>query len=485
MNTAVPSEKTLKLIILSAALAAFMSSLDGTIVNIALPTISDIFDLPSSSVSWVSTIYLLVMAGSLLIVGKLTDSIGYRKIFLTGFVLFTFGSFACGFFPEVTGSFGLLLLSRVIQALGGVMMTIIGPAMLTRYMPGVQRAKGLSVVVLFASIGMALGPTLGGLLTEYLSWNWIFYINVPVGIVTLLLGIFVLPKDNTKPFTLKGFDAAGAVLIFAGLAFLLYAFSEGYNLGWTSVPIITCIVLAVVCIAGFLWRETHCASPILELSLFRNRSFLLLNLVLTLMYFTLAGAQYLLPFYLQLIKQLSTFESGLVLTVMSLGMMVAGVLAGQLYAKMVGKIRVMLLVGIGSITVGFFLLSKLSPVSGLGIVALGLVMIGFGLGFVTTPASTLLQGSVNPSKSGMVSSITSLERFAPMTIGIAFFNTMIIVGVKAIAKHTDITTGPMQEVAANILTSGFDLCFFISMGIAVLTFVVCLFVKESRLKPGA
>ena len=185
MNTAVPSEKTLKLIILSAALAAFMSSLDGTIVNIALPTISDIFDLPSSSVSWVSTIYLLVMAGSLLIVGKLTDSIGYRKIFLTGFVLFTFGSFACGFFPEVTGSFGMLLLSRVIQALGGVMMTIIGPAMLTRYMPGVQRAKGLSVVVLFASIGMALGPTLGGLLTEYLSWNWIFYINVPVGIVTL------------------------------------------------------------------------------------------------------------------------------------------------------------------------------------------------------------------------------------------------------------------------------------------------------------
>ncbi|MBO5003213.1 MFS transporter, partial [Methanocorpusculaceae archaeon] len=186
MDTSAPTSKALKLIILSSALAAFMSSLDGTIVNIALPTISDIFDLPSSSVAWVSTIYLLVMAGSLLVVGKLTDIIGYRKIFLTGFVLFTLGSFACGFLPEMTGMFSLLLLSRVFQALGGVMMTVIAPAMLSRYMPGAARAKGMSVVVLFASLGMALGPTLGGLLTEYLSWNWIFYINVPVGIAALI-----------------------------------------------------------------------------------------------------------------------------------------------------------------------------------------------------------------------------------------------------------------------------------------------------------
>ena len=127
MDTSAPTSKALKLIILSSALAAFMSSLDGTIVNIALPTISDVFDLPSSSVAWVSTIYLLVMAGSLLVVGKLTDIIGYRKIFLTGFVLFTLGSFACGFLPEMTGMFSLLLLSRVFQALGGVMMTVIAP----------------------------------------------------------------------------------------------------------------------------------------------------------------------------------------------------------------------------------------------------------------------------------------------------------------------------------------------------------------------
>ena len=482
MDTSAPTSKALKLIILSSALAAFMSSLDGTIVNIALPTISDIFDLPSSSVAWVSTIYLLVMAGSLLVVGKLTDIIGYRKIFLTGFVLFTLGSFACGFLPEMTGMFSLLLLSRVFQALGGVMMTVIAPAMLSRYMPGAARAKGMSVVVLFASLGMALGPTLGGLLTEYLSWNWIFYINVPVGIAALMLGIFVLPRDEKAKFTLKGFDGAGAVLIFVGLAALLYAFSEGYKLGWTSAPVLICIVLAVLCIAAFIVCERMVKSPILDLNLFKNPSFLLLNVVLCVMYFTLAGAQYLLPFYLQLIQSLSTFESGLVLTVMSLGIMTAGVLSGQIYAKMVGKIRVLILSGVAILALGYFFLSKISPVSGLGIIVLGLALIGFGVGLTTTTATTLLMGSVKPEKNGMVSSITGLERFAPMTIGIAFFNLLLIAGVKAIAKHTDITTRPLQDVAAGILTSGFDLCFFVSMSLAVVAFVICLFVKESRLK---
>ena len=482
MDTSAPTSKALKLIILSSALAAFMSSLDGTIVNIALPTISDIFDLPSSSVAWVSTIYLLVMAGSLLVVGKLTDIIGYRKIFLTGFVLFTLGSFACGFLPEMTGMFSLLLLSRVFQALGGVMMTVIAPAMLSRYMPGAARAKGMSVVVLFASLGMALGPTLGGLLTEYLSWNWIFYINVPVGIAALILGIFVLPRDEKAKFTLKGFDGEGAVLIFVGLAALLYAFSEGYKLGWTSAPVLICIVLAVLCIAAFIVCEKKVKSPILDLNLFKNPSFLLLNVVLCVMYFTLAGAQYLLPFYLQLIQSLSTFESGLVLTVMSLGIMTAGVLSGQIYAKMVGKIRVLILSGVAVLALGYFFLSKISPVSGLGIIVLGLALIGFGVGLTTTTATTLLMGSVKPEKNGMVSSITGLERFAPMTIGIAFFNLLLIAGVKAIAKHTDITTRPLQDVAAGILTSGFDLCFFVSMSLAVVAFVICLFVKESRLK---
>ncbi len=482
MNTDTPSGRALILVIISASLATFMSSLDGTIVNIALPTISEIFNLSSSSVAWVSTIYLLVMAGSLLIVGKLTDMIGYKKIFLTGFILFTVGSFSCGFFPELTGIFGLLLASRVLQALGGVMMAVIAPAMLSRYMPGETRAKGMSVVVLFAALGMALGPTLGGLLTEFLSWNWIFYINVPVGIAALILGIFALPKDRNVKFSLRGFDGAGAVLIFIGLAGMLFAFSEGFSLGWTSVPVIVALILMAGGLAGFVWCELRAASPILELRLFKNRSFLLLNVVLSLMFFTFAGANYFLPFYLELIKGMSTFHAGLVLTVMSVGMMAAGILSGQIYAKLTGKIRYLIIAGVAAIAAGYFLLSHLSPVSGMGIIIAGLACIGFGAGLTTTVVTTLLMGSVAENRQGMISSITSLERFAPMTIGIAFFNLVLVAGVMFIGKNLGITTMPPAEVAAGILSSGFDLCFLVSFGVAVGMGILCFFINEKKLQ---
>ncbi|HJJ51417.1 MAG TPA: MFS transporter, partial [Methanocorpusculum sp.] len=164
MKDTLPTGKSLILIIIVASLATFMSSLDGTIVNIALPSIAEQFGLSTSSVAWVSTIYLLVMGGLLLIVGKLTDTIGLKKIFLAGFSIFVIGSFACGFLPEYFGSFVILLVSRVVQAIGGVMMMVVAPAMLSRFMPGDRRAKGLSMVMVFAAVGMALGPTLGGIL---------------------------------------------------------------------------------------------------------------------------------------------------------------------------------------------------------------------------------------------------------------------------------------------------------------------------------
>lgn len=308
MKDALPSGKTLILILISASLAAFMSSLDGTIVNIALPSIAEAFSLTTSSVAWVSTIYLLVIAGLLLIVGKLTDTIGLKKIFLAGFSIFVIGSFSCGFFPELLNSFHILLISRIVQAIGGVMMMVVAPAMLSRFMPGERRAKGLSLVMLFAAVGMALGPTLGGYLTEYLSWNWIFYINVPVGIIAVVLGLFVIPKTEAKSCSLKKFDTAGAVLIFVGLAALLFAFSEGFSLGWTSALIIISLLLAVFCIGGFIFRERHYENPLIDLGMFKSRSFVIVNMILALLFFTFAGANYMLPFYLEVRARIFDLE---------------------------------------------------------------------------------------------------------------------------------------------------------------------------------
>lgn len=482
MNNSSISGGHLALILVSVSLAVFMSSLDGTIVNIALPVISEVFEISTSSVQWVSTIYLLVMAGSLLVVGKITDIVGLKKIFAAGFLLFTAGSFACGFLPSHLNMFEALLVSRVIQAVGGAMMTVVAPAMISRYMPGARRAKGMTLVTIFAGIGMALGPTLGGYLTEYLNWNWIFYINIPVGLAALILGFFVIPKDSKKHLRLKGFDAAGAGFVFVGLALILFAVSQGNSAGFDSPAIIISLVLGAVCIATFIVRELKIKNPLLDFGLFKNKTFLLLNLMLILMYFAFAGANYLLPFWLEYVWGMSTSFAGLILTLMSFGMMIAGTFSGFVYAKLVGRVKYLLILGGVFMAFGFFMLSRLNPVLNLPVIVVGLLMLGFGLGLSITPITTLIMSGVPQNKQGMVSSLTGLERFAPMTFGIAFFNILFVAAIRYATKHADIsrliTERPPVEIAAEILTNGFDFCFLISCATALVIVVLCVFVKE-------
>ncbi len=344
------------LLILSISLAAFMSALDGTIVNIALPTISSDFHLSSSTVSWVSTIYLLVMAGCVLIFGKLSDGIGFKKVFLSGFVIFTVGSFSCGLLPDLMNSFPVLVGSRAFQAIGGAMITAIAPAMVTAYIPMQQKGKAMGIIMTVAALGTAIGPTIGGVLTQYLSWHWIFLINVPVGICALLLGMKVIPASVPHAIP-SSFDKSGALLIFTGLASLLFAVSEGTSMGWTSPVILGTLALAILTLSYFVWHELRVADPLLELRLFKNRNFLLTNLIMSLVFFSFAGISYLLPFYLQYVKGYGASDAGLILTALSVAMMVSGILAGILFNRVGGRV---LCIATGCFLVaGFYMMTLL------------------------------------------------------------------------------------------------------------------------------
>jgi EmrB/QacA subfamily drug resistance transporter len=267
------SGKGYGLLILSISLALFMSALDGTIVNIALPTISEAFHVSTTTVSWVATIYLLVMAGCVLVFGKIADIVGFKRIFIAGFFIFTLGSFFCGVLPDLFDSLSWLIGSRVFQAVGGAMITAIGPAMVTAFIPLEHRGKAMGIVLTFAALGTALGPSLGGFLTQYLTWHWIFFINVPVGIFAILLGLAVIPKAAARG-DLAGFDRTGAVLVFTGLASLLFVVSEGQHLGWTSPGILTLALVAAVTLAWFVRHELAYKDPLLDLRLFAKKNFL-------------------------------------------------------------------------------------------------------------------------------------------------------------------------------------------------------------------
>ncbi len=186
--------------------------------------------------------------------------------------------------------------------------------------------------------------------------------------------------------------------------------------------------------------------------MFKSRSFVIQNIVFALLFFTFAGANYILPFYIEYVHGYSTSNAGLILTTLSIGMMITGVLSGLIYAKLVGKIKYMVMVGVVLIGVGYFLLSHLSPITGIGVIITALALIGLGLGVTTTPLTTLIIGAAPASKKGMVSSLTGLERYAPMTIGVAAYNLILILGVVTIIKDSGITEVSPSKISASILS---------------------------------
>ncbi|MBP2133493.1 EmrB/QacA subfamily drug resistance transporter [Methanomicrobium sp. W14] len=465
------------LLILAISLATFMSAIDATIVNIALPTISESFNISSSSVSWVATAYLLVMAGCVLIFGKISDIIGFKKVFLAGFLVFTTGSFACGFIPDILNSFYSLIVSRGFQGIGGAMITAIAPAMVTAFIPLERKAKAMGIIMTISALGTAIGPTIGGILTQYLSWNWIFYINVPVGIVAILLGSKVIPSRLTgDKKDLKGFDSSGAALIFIGLATLLFAMSEGQTLGWTNPAIIASFAVAAISLCGFAWNELHRTEPLLELRLFKSKNFVALNLIMALLFLSFAGINYLLPFYLEYVQGYDSSTAGIILTSLSFAMMISGLLAGVLYNKIGGKILCILAAAIT--TLGYFMITHLHSDTTTAFVIACLVVIGLGLGFMVTPNSNLILNSVARKYQGMVSSLTGLERFAPMTIGIAIFNIVFIQGMLAVATRRGVTQEAPVNIKLDVISSGFDLAFFFAFLVAIVILVLTLVIKQ-------
>ncbi|HOJ97581.1 MAG TPA: MFS transporter [Methanospirillum sp.] len=466
-------------IIIAISLAIFMASLDGTIVNIALPTISEAFSLSSASVSWVATIYLLVMAGCVLIFGKISDLIGYKKIFLSGFIIFTLGSFTCGSLPDLTGSFLTLIGSRAFQGIGGAMITSIAPAMVTAFIPTDMRGKAMGIIMTMAGLGTAIGPTIGGFLTQYLSWHWIFYINIPVGIIAIILASQVIPVQKTCG-GLEKFDKTGAALICLGLAFLLFGFSEGITLGWTSPIILSSIGIAGILLLMFVRHELRIQNPILEIRLFHEKTFLLLNIIPVLVFFSFSGMSYLLPFYLRYVSGYSTSQAGLILTALSVAMMMAGIVAGMLFNRIGG--RILSIIAAAVLTGGYYLITHLRVDTPIVFITISLLCIGSGLGLIISPIFNMIMTSAPKKYQGMLSSLTSLERFAPMTIGIALYNIIFVQGMMAIATHYDVTQNAPKNIQLKVLTAGFDLTFFISFIIGILI-LVCTIIARYRIHP--
>lgn len=457
-STSLPERELLDrkwLVLLAIGVGTFMSALDGSVVNTTLPVITRAFKSEVASTEWVVTIYLLVVSGLLLSVGRLGDLRGHKPVYLTGFTIFIASSAVCGLAQSPL----MLIGSRAIQALGAAMLFANSPAILTKNFPASERGRALGLQGTMTYLGLTVGPSLGGWLTDQFGWRAVFYINVPVGLLALWLSWRFIPKDVPAAGAEK-FDRVGAALFMAGLIALLLGLNQGHNLGWTSPAIIGLLLAAIGLLMAFVQVERRVAAPMLDLSLFQRRAFSLSTASAVLNYMCVYTILFLLPFYLIQARSLTSSQAGAILTVQPIVMAIVAPLSG-LWSDRTGG-RWLGVLGMAALSIGLWLLSRLTLQSTTGEVALALAVAGFGTGAFITPNSSALMGAAPKHRQGIAAGVLASARNVGMVLGVGLAGAVFT----TVQAQSAVTGAAASDALA--VTSAVTASFAVAIGLAVL-----------------
>jgi EmrB/QacA subfamily drug resistance transporter len=391
--------------------ATFMTTLDSSIVNIGLPSIARAFGVQlSGAIEWVLISYLVVIAAVLLTFGRLADMLGRKPFFLTGLAVFTLGSAFCGAAP----SLGALIAARCLQGLGAAAIFSVNVAMITRSFPAAERGRALGINMILLALGVSVGPTVGGILTQALSWRWIFYVNLPIGAMVMLAAWRLLTER--QHLERQHFDLPGAALLAVGLAALTVGLSFGQEWGWGS-RFVGSMVIAVAALAGAAWVERRVSAPVLNPALLRNRVFVFANVAFMICMLALFAVGFLLPFYLEELRGYDTRRAGLLLTPLPLTLAVVAPLSGAL-ADRVGS-RWLAPLGLAIACAGLLLLSGLSRASSIAYLIACLIVTGIGQGLFQSPNARAIMGAAPPDQQGVASSTLATVRVIGQALSVA------------------------------------------------------------------
>lgn len=390
----------------------FMTTLDSSIVNIGLPSIARAFRTPlTGPIEWVIIGYLVVIAALLLTFGRLSDMIGRTPIWMAGLATFTVGSALCGFAP----SLGLLVGARAVQGIGAALILATSTAILMDAVPSSQRGRALGWSAGAIALGLSTGPTVGGLLTEYLNWRWIFYVNMPIGVVAIVATRRLLPRASGRK---QGhFDPAGALSLGTGVAALSLGLSFAGSWGWTSVPLLASLTLGVVALVAAAFIEHRVADPIIDLSLFRNRTFLTSLVTLVFSMLAVFAVSFLMPFYFEELRGFSTAQSGLLLTPFAISIAVVSPIAGTIADR--GGSRGLVPLGLWIVAIGLVLLTRIDATSSMWDVAWRLAVTGMGQGCFQSPNTRMIMDSAPSTEQGQSSGLLATARAAGQALSVS------------------------------------------------------------------
>jgi EmrB/QacA subfamily drug resistance transporter len=405
------------LVLAVLSLALFMLLLDSTIVNIAVPDIIRSLNASVTDIEWVIDAYLLGFAVLLIAFGRLGDLFGRKRLFMVGLIVFTVSSATCGFAPNEI----FLIISRVAQAIGGSMMMPQTLSNIRVIFPPVQRGVAMGIWGAVAGAATALGPTIGGVLVQFYSWRWIFFVNVPVGIVAVVAA-WLLIKEN-KIDRPERVDFPGLVLVSLAMFCLVFALIEGVTYGWGSTLIITMLVAAGALFVVFVIVERSVAQPLVDLSLFRNRTFSAGNYAAMSIGFGLLGVLFLLTLFLQIVLGFGALEAGLTLTASSGMVMIVAPLAGRAAGRF-GS-RWLVFAGLLLCTIGVLFLTRISLTTTWQSLVGPLVIVGIGVGLTQAPTTTAVISAAPAQKTGNASGILTTARQVGAVFGISVLGAVL------------------------------------------------------------
>ena len=425
-------------VLILVSVAQFMVIIDATVVNVALPSIGNSFRFASAAdLQWVATAYVLVTGGLTLLGGRTTDLFDRKRLFLIGLLLFTFASLATGLAPSA----GLLVGSRAVQGLGAALLTPAALSIITTTYSGSNRATALAVWGGLGAAGAAAGVVLGGVLTSWFGWQWVFFINVPIGAVAAGAALFFLPASTADRRSLTDIDVAGALVLIAGLAMLVLGLTSGGDHGWGSAQTIASLIVASALLATFGLIERHAKQPIAPPSIWRVRSLVSGNAVFLATSGVMGGVFFLSSLYLQRVLGLAAWEAGLGFFPLALAVAAGSGLASRLVAH--AGTRLVIVVGLIIEGGGALFLSQVPSDAGyFANVLPGFAAIGIGLGFSFVASPLVVMADVGGQDAGLASGLMQTAHEVGISLGIASLSAV----ATAVAIQTGLAAGYRQSM---------------------------------------
>jgi len=406
--------KNRMLILFNVVLMTFMATLDSSIVNVALPKMAENLSVTTEAIAWVVSSYLIVISSTILIFGRLGDIKGKIKVFKFGVLLFTFGSLIC----SVAGSLSVLIIARVIQAIGAAGAMATNQGIITQVFPSNERGKALGLSGTFVALGTMTGPPLGGFIVDAFNWQYIFLINIPIGIFVTILGMKILPKSRKRDS--GKLDAKGGSLFIVAVAALFVSLILGEDMGYWHPAIVAGLLVSLLSFLAFIAVERKLEAPLLQLKIFQNRLFSLSIFCSFISFVAISCSSIILPFYLQNALLMSPSQAGLMLMVSPIIMSVAAPLSGSLSDKIGSEILTFF--GLSLTSVSLFLLSGLNEFSVIPVIIAFLALMSIGNAMFQSPNTSLIMSNVPRNMLGIAGSVNALIR----NLGLIFGTTLAV-----------------------------------------------------------